>query len=138
MSPIPSATIFPPGWAEHHRPTAEASMTEPAIFKRISSGPAPFPLPPEWTGAETIWTATVRVQAQSKQAGDSVTAEQPTTTHEYLVTAPVGGPELRVGERGDVIHVLGRQLRITDSRTGSQLWELDLLCVDNLTQSNPG
>lgn len=112
-------------------------MTEPAVFTRISSGPAPYPPTPGWTGAETIWATKVRVQAQSKQAGDSVTAEQATTTHEYLVTAPLGGPELRIGERGDVIHVLGRQLRITDSRTGSQLWELDLLCVDNLTQTNP-
>lgn len=137
MSPLSGYKLFPDNWAEHHRPTAEASMTTPAVFVRISDGPAPYPVPPDWDPADVIWTTNVRVQARNKTAGDPVPAEQPTSLHEYLVTAPVGGPELRVGEQGDVVRVLGRELRITDSRTGSQLWELDLVCTENLTQQNP-
>ena len=137
MSPIPGWKVIPDDWAEHHRPTAVSTMTEPAVFRRITDGPAPYPLPDDWTGSQIIWEAKVRVQAQNNAAGSADVAEQPTVTRTYLVTAPLGGPDLRAGERGDVVEVLGRQLRITDTPTGSQLWELDLICVENLTQNNP-
>lgn len=134
MSPIPGHGVFHPRWAAHHRPVAESSMTELAVFRRLHDGPAPYPLPPNWDPSEIIWRANVRVQALSKQGRDPVVADQPLTLHEYLVTAPLGGPELRAGEHGDIVEVLGRRLRITDLPTGSQLWELDLTCTDNLTQ----
>ena len=140
MSPLPNMSVVPAGWAEHHRPTAKSTMQSPAVFKRISEGPAPFPLPEGWDGSVVIWgdtdTVMVRVQ-QLNREGVTSTAEQPTAIHQYLVTAPVDGPAIRSGEQGDVIHVEGRQLRVINESFGTYLWERDFTCVDNLTQQNP-
>ncbi|MFJ7748710.1 DUF6093 family protein [Arthrobacter sp. NPDC097144] len=136
MSPLPGWNVIPPGWAEHHQPTAEATMTADAMFTRISEGPAPFPVPDGWDATETIWSTKVRVQGLNRE-GSGVAAEQPVYTREYLVTAPVDGPPIRSGERGDIIVVLGRTLRITNEQFSSLPWERDFTCVDNLTQQNP-
>lgn len=141
MSPIPGYKVIPNGWAAHHRPTAKATMQSPAVFKRVSDGPAPYPLPANWDGSKVIWGGgvpplLVRVQ-QLNREGVTSTAEQPTAVHQYLVTAPVEGPPIRSGEQGDVIHVEGRQLRVINESFGSYLWERDFTCVDNLTQQNP-
>ena len=136
MSPIPGWNVIPPGWAEHHQPTAESTMTADAVFKRISEGPAPFPVPDGWDPAEVIWNTKVRVQPLNRE-GAGVSAEQPVYTREYLVTAPMRGPAIISGERGDIIVVLGRTLRITNEQFSSLPWERDFTCVDNLTQQNP-
>lgn len=134
MSPLPGHKVFHPGWDAHHRPVAEGTHTTPAVFKRLHDGPAPYPLPPNWDPSEVVWRANVRVQPLTKQGRDPVVAEQPVTMHDYQVTAPTGGPELRAGEHGDVVEVLGRTLRIQDITTGSHEWERVLTCTDNLTQ----
>ncbi|WP_341394063.1 DUF6093 family protein [Arthrobacter sp. G119Y2] len=136
MSPIPGWNVIPPGWAEHHQPTAESTMTADAVFQRISEGPAPFPVPDGWDPAEVIWEPKVRVQPLNRE-GSGVAAEQPVYTREYLVTAPMRGPAIISGERGDIIVVLGRTLRITNEQFSSLPWERDFTCVDNLTQQNP-
>ncbi|MGV0109831.1 DUF6093 family protein [Arthrobacter sp. CP30] len=141
MSPIPRYRVIPPGWAARHRPVAAATMQSPAVFRRISAGPAPFPLPEGWDGSQEIWGTSdvpvlVRVQ-QLNREGVTASAEQPTTVHQYLVTAPVDGPPIRSGEQGDVIDVEGRRLRIINEAFGTYLWERDFTCVDNLTQQNP-
>lgn len=140
MSPLPRTRVVPPGWVEHHRPTAKSTMQSPAVFKRVSDGPAPFPPPQGWDGSETVWGGEppllVRVQ-QLNREGVTSTAEQPTAVHQYLITAPVDGPQIRSGERGDIIHVEGRQLRIINESFGTYLWERDFTCIDNLTQNNP-
>lgn len=137
MSPLPGTSVFPKGWAEHHRPTANSSMTEPCVVKRVSAGPPPYPMPPGYTGAVDLHTTVCRVQSLNREGGGTP-GEQPTTERQYLVTLPViGAPAFRAGERGDVVHTLGRQFRIVNIMFGSQLWEIDLVCVDNLTQQNP-
>ena len=147
MSPLPGWNVIPPGWAEHHQPTAEATMTADAVFQRISEGPASWP-PPDastppavaaaghWGDPEIIWSTKVRVQGLNRE-GSGVAAEQPVYTREYLVTAPIDGPPIRSGERGDIIVVLGRTLRITNEQFSSLPWERDFTCADNLTQQNP-
>lgn len=142
MSPLPGWKVIPDGWAERHQPTAESTMTSPAIFLRISDGPAPYPMPEGWTGSRAIWGTPedpilVRVQELKREASP-VPTNQPTVERQYQISTPLGGPELRSGERGDVVSVLGRQYRIISRMTGSLLWEQDLICVDNLTQQNPG
>lgn len=138
MVGLPGMKVIPDGWAEAHQPVAEATMTAPATFHRIIEGPPPYPLPEGWTGQEVIWDdVKVRVQQRAQRAGDVVTGMQPTTRRQILVTCPLGGPELRAGENGDLIHVLDQWLRIIDILPGSLLWELDLLCSLNLTQDNP-
>ena len=141
MVGLPGMKPIPDGWAEAHRPVAESTMTAPATFHRITEGPAPYPLPPGWDGSQLIWggepVVKVRVQQRSQGAGDNVAADQPTVQRQVLITCPLGGPALRAGERGDIVRAVGREFRIVSILPGSLLWELDLLCVDNLTQQNP-
>lgn len=137
MVGLPNTRVIPAKWAEHHRPTANGTMTEPCTITRISAGPPPYPIPVDWTGETTIHTTVCRVQ-ELKREGGSVPAEQPTSERQYLITIPVlGAPAFRAGEQGDVINALGRQLRIGSIMFGTLLWELDFICVDNLTQQNP-
>lgn len=135
--PFPSAKVIPDGWAAHHRPTAESTMNTPATFFRVADGPAPYPEPPGWTGRTAIWLTSVRVQALSMRQRDAEAAEQTITLRRYLVTAPVGGPALRVGQKADQVLVLGRLLRIVDMSPGSYLWETDLTCEEMLSQAGP-
>lgn len=132
--PFPNARVIPERWAEHHRPTAESTMNTPATFHR-SSGPAPYPVPPGWTGLELLWSTKVRVQALTNIRQPAEAGEQTVTTRRYLVTAPVDGPPLQAGPEGDQVHVLGRRLRIVDLSPGSNLWEADLVCEESLSQA---
>lgn len=137
VSPLPNTRVIPDGWAEHHRPTANGTMTEPCTFVRVSDGPPPYPKPPGWTAEAPFHETVCRVQ-ELKREGGSVPADQPTTERQYLVTIPViGAPAFRAGERGDIIRTIGREFRIASIMFGTILWELDLICVDNLTQQNP-
>lgn len=137
MSPLPGTKVIHPDWAAHHRPTAAQTMTSPAVFKRVSTGPAPYPLPAGWDGSAVIWSTKVRVQAQIQRAGTSIPAEQPFTERRYLVTCPLDGPELRAGEQGDTITTEGRTLRIVSVAFGTYQFERDLTCVHDMTQQNP-
>ena len=142
MSPLPGTRVIPERWAERHRPTATRTMTTPCQVARISDGPAPYPKPPGWTGERVIHDTLCRAQ-ELKREGGGTPGEQPTTERQYLVAVPhvsaegVPLPELRAGERGDVVLVLGRRLRITSVLFGSHEFERDLICTDNLTQQNP-
>lgn len=136
MSPFPNRSVIPDGWAAHHAPTAEASMTARARFLRIAEGPPPYPLPDGWTGEEPFWDPLVRLQ-ELKRESSPVPADQPSSVREYLIAAPLGGPEVRVGERGDVVEVNGRRFNVQSSMAGSLLWEQDFICTENQTQQNP-
>lgn len=137
MSPFPSTKVIPDGWAAHHRPVAEGTMVTPARFVR-TAGPAPDPAPADWTGTIPLWETRVRVQSLAVAAAQGEAAEQTVTLRRYLVTAPVGGPALRVGgSEPDQVHVLGRRLRIVDTAPGSLLWEMDLTCEEVLSQAGP-
>ena len=137
MVGLPSTRVIPTGWAEHHRPTVRSTMTTPCTIGRITGGPAPYPKPPGWTGEALLHTTVCRVQ-QLNREDNGIPAEQPTQQRTYRVSLPVDGtPELQAGERGDIIHALGRQLRIQQVLFGTNEFERDVLCTDNLTQQNP-
>jgi len=137
MSPLPGWQVIPPGWAEHHRPTVRSTMTTPCTIGRITGGPAPYPKPPGWTGEALLHTTVCRVQELNRE-GTGTPGEQPTQERRYQVSLPVDGtPELQAGERGDIIHALGRQFRIQQIMFGTNEFERDVLCTDNLTQQNP-
>lgn len=134
MSPLPGWRAVPAGWAEAHAPVAEQTMTADAEFRRISGGPAPWPIPENWDGgAEVLWETKVRLQ-ELKREGVSDHAEQPTYTRQYLISAPLRGPILRVGEYGDVVRIEGRTYRLLSEMQGSLLWERDFIAVLNETQ----
>lgn len=137
MSPLPSTKVIPDGWAEHHRPTAEGTLKAQGNVYRVSGGPPPYPKPVGWTGRTLIHTATFDVQPLQREGGGSP-GEQPTSERQYtLTTKVVGAPAFRAGEQGDIVEVIGRQFRIVNLVFGVHLWEIDLICVDNMTQQNP-
>jgi hypothetical protein len=112
-------------------------MTADAILYRPSSGPPQYPLPEDWTGEESIWTGKVRVQ-ELKRENAPVPADQPTQTRQYLIPAPLEVlTDIRTGEGGDILAVLGRRFNVIQAMQGSLLWEADLICVENQTQQNP-
>ncbi|MGN7250054.1 DUF6093 family protein [Arthrobacter sp. SAFR-014] len=137
MSPLPNTRVVPAGWAEHHRKASEGFMTSPGTVHRISDGPPPYPKPVGWTGEALIHEALFSVEPLNREGGGTP-AEQPTTERQYqLTTKVIDAPAFRAGERGDIVRVIGREFRIVNIKFGSQLWEIDLICVDNLTQQNP-
>lgn len=136
MSPLPGWKAIPEGFEEHHRPTVNATLTAPGTIHRVTGGPAPFPKPEGWTGEEQIHETAFRVQQLNREAAPTP-GEQPSQERQYRLVAPVGVPELQTGERGDIIRTAGREFRVQQVLFGSLLWEVDILCTDNLTQQNP-
>lgn len=136
MSPLPGWQVIPKKLAEHHAPTVNATMTEMGTIYRVTSGPPPYPKPAGWTNRQALHTTEFRVQQLNREGGGTP-GEQPTRERSYLLTAPLGVPKLQTGERGDVIEVAGREFRVQQVMFGSLLWEIDILCTDNLTQQNP-
>lgn len=136
MSPLPGYRVIPEKFEQHHRPTVDSTRTSPGTITRVTSGPPPFPKPEGWTGTGQIYSGTFRVQELNNSAS-TVPAEQPTRERQYLVVAGLDVPALQTGERGDIIHVEGRELRVQQVLFGSLLWEVDLICSDNMTQQNP-
>lgn len=137
MSPLPGWQVIPTGWAEHHRPTVNSTHKAPGTVHRLTDGPPPYPKPLGWTGTPQIHSALFRVQ-ELKREGGGTPGEQPTVERQYLLsTALAGCPPLQAGERGDLIRVVGRTFQVRSLMAGSELFELNLICVENLTQQNP-
>lgn len=146
MSPLPGTRVIHPAWSAHHQPTAEGGMTGVCSLFDPHQGPAPFPLPEDWEGLDLLKAdvpCRVQVLNNSKNA---TAAEQPVGTRQYLVGLPIENlPPITAGERGTVIKVtaakdaglIGRTLRVMDIQHGTEMFERDLICVDNLTQNNP-
>lgn len=120
--------------------TGTCSLSDP------HQGPAPYPVPDGWDGLDLLAAdkrCRVQVLNNSKNA---TSAEQPVGTRQYLVALPIEGlPPITAGEGGTVIKVteckdpglIGRTLRVIDIQHGTEMFERDLICVDNLTQNNP-
>jgi hypothetical protein len=141
MSPLPGWSVVPAQWAEHHRPTAEASFTARIAFYHAGE-PEPWPLPEGWTGQTAFHEADCRIQ-QLNREGVTAAAGQPTNLHDYLVVVPISTPTIQPGEGGDYGIVVsasdpllvGRRLDVRDVQHGSLMWERDLICTDNQTQN---
>lgn len=113
-------------------------MTAPGRIVR-SAGPAPYPKPPGWEPFTELTSCDFRVQ-ELKREQAPVPASQPIQERQYLITMPLGkvpAGGLRVGETGDLVEVLGQTFRILQTMKGSLLWEMDLICQDNLVQAGP-
>lgn len=111
-------------------------MTSPGTVHRITAGPPPYPKPVGWTGETLLHSTKFRVQ-ELKREGGGTPGEQPTRERTYMLTAPIGLPKLQTGDRGDIIRCEGREFRVQQVLFGSLLWEVDIICTDNLTQQNP-
>lgn len=136
MSPLPGWKVIPEKLAEHYSDTVKSTQTTEGTIHRVTGGPPPYPKPPGWVGETLLHTTYFRVQQHNRE--NALTpGEQPTQTRTYLLTAPLGIPELQTGERGDIIRTLGREFRVQQVLHGSFAIEVDIICTDNLTQQNP-
>lgn len=142
MSPLPNAMVIPTNWAEHHRPVAVQTMTAMCTIRRIQEGPAPYPLPEDWTNEVIVWTGMCRLQ-ELKRENTVVPGDQPTELRQYLLALPfenregVPLPQLYTGERGDIVATTGRVFNLKQSMAGSLLWENDFIAWENQTQQQP-
>ena len=140
LMPFPNQRIIPDGWAEYHRPVAAGVMTGACTVDRVDTGPAPWPPPEDWTGRERVWSGQCRIQ-ELKREQSSVPVEQPTESRQYLIQLPYTDeypvPELRVGERGDIVTHAGVEYILKQRMTGTLLWTHDFTAVENQTQQNP-
>jgi hypothetical protein len=136
--PIPGRGIFPPGWSEHHRPTAETAMTDTAELRRPSSRSQfdPLAVKSGYPTAELLGTVRVRVQRMPRRAGGADVGDRPVEIQLYQVSIPTSAPEVRDNDQVVVTvgrsdpQLVGKVLRIREVRLGSQLWERDLLCEE--------
>jgi hypothetical protein len=136
--PLPGTRIFPPGWAEHHRPAAESAMTDTAELRRPApptgfdelAGESDYPTP------ALLATVPVRVQREPRRAGGEEVGDRPVELQLYQVSIPASAPELRANDQVVITvansdaSLAGVILRIREVRLASQLWERDLLCEE--------
>lgn len=138
--PLPNTHVIGPGWSAHHQPTAKATMTATVTITRVPQGPGTLDTS---TGVVTRTATTVasgvpcRVQ-QLNTARRQHVAEQLITHRDYQVSVPSGTPRARIGDQvlfaspvDDYLN--GRTMTVVDVTTGSETWQDDLVCRDDLT-----
>ncbi|WBL18515.1 DUF6093 family protein [Citricoccus sp. NR2] len=139
--------VIPEGWAAHHRPVANSTMTGICTL----TGPAggyDYETGELAPGETLVADVPCRVQELKREARADA-AGQLVDTRQYLVTLPLDQvPNLTITDAGPVVtvtgyadghdgdpHLLGRPLRVLNVQHGTLLWERDLTCVDDLTNS---
>lgn len=137
--------VIPEGWAAHHRPAANSTMTGVCVL----SGPAggyDYETGELEPGPVLAADVPCRVQ-ELKNEGRAEAATQMVDTRRYLVTLPLDRvPALTITDQGPVVtvtgykdghdgdpHLVGRPLRVVNVQHGTLLWERDITCVDDLT-----
>jgi hypothetical protein len=139
--PLKGTRIIPAAWSAHHQPTAEATMTATVTITRPSTAAAVLD---DATGDitrpdPTVLATETPARIQAAAASDRVTpaAGQQVTQRDYLVTLPLSVAALEVDDVITVVtandpHLPGRILRVTDVVHGSEVWERDVFCSDDL------
>lgn len=144
--PFDGTRVIPEGWAAHHRPVAEATMTATVRLTHAAGDATPGQVDPT-TGRRTGSEAThyfegaARIQAQPSVGRDAVTGDQMVTTVGYLITLTLDGTSdaavddlvevTAVDANGDP-SLVGRVLQVEGVLRGSLAFERDLYCTDNL------
>lgn len=138
--PFPGQRIIPANWSARHRPVAAGFMTSTCTVRRVEDGPAPFPLPDGWEPPGPIWSGACRFQQHNRETATDV-AGQPTEARRHLIAFPIADdnplPSLRVGERGDVVTIRGKQYTLRQRLDSSEEWQHDFIAEENQTQNNP-
>ncbi|NEA22580.1 DUF6093 family protein [Actinomadura bangladeshensis] len=115
--PLSTTTVFPPGWSQHHRPVASATMTGECTITR---------------GATQLYDGACRVIADRSDVRNSI-GDQQILAVRYLITVRYDTNDVQVG---DVVTVtvavdgglVGRTFVVKEIRYGTQQWERDLYC----------
>lgn len=117
--PLPTTNVFPPGWSQHHRPAASATMTGECTITR---------------GGTQIYAGACRVIADGSNEVAMI-GDQKLLVVRYLVTVHYDTNDVTPG---DVVTVtaavdgglVGRTLTVKQVRYGTQQWERDLYADD--------
>jgi len=86
--------------------------------------------------AAPFFTGPCRAQ-QQKQPQVATTGEQRVSTHDYLVTIPASVTAVKLGHivtvtAAEDASLIGRPLKVVDVIRGTEIWERDLICIDDL------
>lgn len=139
MSPLPGTRVIPPGWAAHHQPVVEDTLSDATV---ALTDPTAAPVSSAWdntteqiktVAAAAYWTGGARIQVLNQQGRQPVAAEDQETVAGYLVVVPATVTQVVEGHRVTVTDVddaalLGKSLRVVIVARGSHLWERDLFC----------
>lgn len=117
--PLSTTTVFPPGWSQHHRPVATATMTATCTISR---------------GGSQVHAGACRVIADRSDFRSSV-GDVTVLVVRYLITVRWDTVDVQVG---DVVTVtdavdpglVGREFVVKEVRYGSQQWERYLYADD--------
>lgn len=148
----PGTRVIPSDWSDSHRPVAEKTMTGSCEIRRPGGTSGSYN---STTMTKTVtphaphYAGFCRLQIRPTFTQDTASAEQPATTHSYLVTIPWNaasdGTELEVDDlvtmtavddNGDP-SLVDRELVVRGITRGTLTWERDLLCEENLTVARP-
>jgi len=149
--------VLPAGWSAHHHGVGDSfATTRVSLHRRTATtaddnggwsrdaGPTAVTAPP------AIWTGMVRLQAllsgsrEAEAVGQQVSSRSYSAAASFTADPPM--PPVRAGRDGDTLQVLanpddpamvGRWLRVADVKSGSQIWDRELVCTDDLTANNP-
>lgn len=140
LMPRPGSRVIPTGWSAHHRPVAEGTMTGACTIRdpaqdtqgEFDDETGTYPTVP----ADPYYTGVCRAQ-QQKQPQVATTGEQRVSTHDYLVTVPASVAGVKLGHIVTVTSavdpsLIGRPLKVVDVMRGTEMWERDLICIDDL------
>jgi len=130
--PLPGTRVIPPGWSDHHRPTATATMTATCTITR-PSGPGATDGNGDYTPAtpDTIYTGLCRVTPRTTDERLLLAGENQVTARRYAVAITHDAPEILVGDSVNVTTavdpgLVGLSLRVLDVRYASEQWQRDL------------
>jgi hypothetical protein len=140
--PLPGTRVIHPRWSQHHRPTATGGLTGTCDVTRRGTGKGV--MDPD-TGVVTpparVTIASgvpCRVQAVTQTAGDRTVAGDEVTQREYLVSLQWDTAAVEVDDWVTITaardaQLSGRSLRVIDVLHGTEQWQRDLHCLDDLT-----
>lgn len=133
--PLPGTRVIPIDWSEHHRPTAELTMTsECEITRRSGSGTTGTDgtwMPPATT---VIYSGICRVVRESSEELNPIQGERRLTTRQYDVQIKVDAGVILIGDVLTITsgnaQVLGKSFRVESVDVASEEWSQDLIVTE--------
>lgn len=139
--PLPGTKVIHRDFSTHHMPTAEGTMTSTCTITRASATVGTMN---DTTGDVTITAGVTiatdivcRVQAEPASMRTQPSGGQEVTQRLYAVSVPADTALVLVDDRVTITTavdplLVGRVLRVVDVQYGSEGWQNDLVCKDDL------
>lgn len=138
--PFASTRVIHADWSQHHQPVAEGTFTAVCRIENPGVGTSwdsdtesTIPNPP------TVIADDVPCRVQSLMQATAVQqAGQQVSERRYLIPVPADTPEVPEGAHVVItaapndLPMVGRRFYVADVQYGSERFERDLVCTDNL------